>query len=484
MRYPGFNITRGVRQGCPISPLLFAACSDLFIRRLKRLVPKAVCRAYADDLALVVANGWRHIHTIQLFFNELERVSGLGLNIPKTVLVPLDPFNEEDARARIQAQAPVWGGLVVAASAKYLGFFIGPGRGELSWNAPLDKFMQRAEQWGKLGAGLLMTLKAFKVYIASVLLFVGQLEELPSAFKHHEACACRKLFPGPMNWMTADGFRELKTLHFPEELKDIHSAVIAAKARVVNFEANGALDVQNRSEQLECLTGSSTSCSLVREGWLGCWRNQSFLLNLNRARQHAQAAITRQPAGVQGTQRTGWQGRVAQLIYGRPKALALVHLRKRLDHWQLRLSPGLRLNRASHVLQVVSNSCQPRVWAAILRLLCNGWCTASRFGGRGNCRLGCGTCDDSIRHLACCPVARRLFAESLGIPRPALGLELDAFLFLDSQWRDVDHIKRRAWATYALYRTYNGLRHRRFHHDQIDGAFDTFLREGLRGSEY
>ena len=98
--------------------------------------------------------------------------------------------------------------------------------------------------------------------------------------------------------------------------------------------------------------------------------------------------------------------------------------------------------------------------------------------------MGCGVCDDSIRHLARCPIVRRLFADHLGISPPELTLELDSFLCLDSQWLDNERIKQRAWATYALYRTYNGLRHRQFQDEEVDGAFDAFLREGSRGNEY
>ena len=262
------------------------------------------------------------------------------------MLVPLDLYEDAEVRSAVGRGAPGWSGLVIASSAKYLGFYVGPGRGEHSWEAPMRKFLDRAQQWGNLGAGLLMTLKAFRVYVASVLLFVGQLEELPCTFKALEAAACRKLFPGPKDWITADCVRELRTLHFPEELKDIETAVIAAKARVAKFEAGGALQVQVRARQMQLLNCASTSISLRRLGWWGDWRNNGIIFNLSKASFAVDALRTHHPGEAFWAQRLGWQKQVARLMYGAPRGLAILHLRKRLDHWTLLLPPGLRVNRA------------------------------------------------------------------------------------------------------------------------------------------
>ena len=86
---------------------------------------------------------------------------------------------------------PDWSAVTLAFAAKYLGVFVGPGKKNMSWEAPIAKYLKRAAQWGKMGLGMHMTLRAYKIYVASVLMFVAQFEEAPEEFEDAEKEACR-----------------------------------------------------------------------------------------------------------------------------------------------------------------------------------------------------------------------------------------------------------------------------------------------------
>jgi hypothetical protein len=58
-RYEGFEIRAGIRQGCPLSPLLFAVVVDLLLRKFATLQPEDTIRAFADDTASVLADWWK-----------------------------------------------------------------------------------------------------------------------------------------------------------------------------------------------------------------------------------------------------------------------------------------------------------------------------------------------------------------------------------------------------------------------------------------
>ncbi len=64
--------------------------------------------------------------TIGKIFSEFGRMSGLRLNLPKTVLIPLWPSSPARVRGMLQDEYPSWASVEVDYAARYLGFVMGP----------------------------------------------------------------------------------------------------------------------------------------------------------------------------------------------------------------------------------------------------------------------------------------------------------------------------------------------------------------------
>ena len=59
----------GVKQGCPISPLLFIIIFDLLVNELETIPGVCDLSGYMDDLAAILANGSCLAHLSEIFFN-------------------------------------------------------------------------------------------------------------------------------------------------------------------------------------------------------------------------------------------------------------------------------------------------------------------------------------------------------------------------------------------------------------------------------
>merc|ERR1712110_647773 len=107
-RFPSIVTKSGIRQGCPLSPLIFAAVVDVLLRRLAVVFPGDPIKAFADDIGMVVHNFDKVADRLAVEFLEFGRISNLHLGMPKTVVIPPWKFNRASFHGHLRETFPFW----------------------------------------------------------------------------------------------------------------------------------------------------------------------------------------------------------------------------------------------------------------------------------------------------------------------------------------------------------------------------------------
>ena len=499
--YEGFGMECGVRQGCPISPLLFAAAVDVLIRRLQQKIPTGHIRAFADDIGLVAEDWARDCGVAYKVFKEFASMSGLDLNIPKTVLIPLWPGGVKEARDKLQRGGSDWKDLKVTESGMYLGFKSGPGKADSSWDSPTAKFKSRVGKWREVKAGAQFATLAYNTFALSTLQFIAQLENPPAATLDAELSGLKATVGGPGGF----GFNPLDYYYLKElygqsrSFASIEVIALASKLRVMHMHntfrrgssAPNRASISEMNRRLRELLRNPIDLDRVTH-W-GGWYERSHVSCLFKAKQDLHGVgitIERCLEEIAGWQPPPWSDAVCRKQkrefqktvvlaikgLGRPDPVARV--RAKLNRWMdwsaARPSDTVSLNwkipgppawiaRRSHGhLDKLSNLVPPRVASAVFKAVWNNWCTARRYQQTNHtndkCWLGCGShAQDSIEHYSRCPIALDVLRNKMRINLdPRRGLPLFALAMCEQDQDDV--LALSALYIYGVYMCTNQYR--------------------------
>ena len=199
-----FQPQRGIRQGCPLAPLLFILAADALAICTTRLCSRGYLSGfqtagtperipllqYADDTNFFVQGSEAAARTLSSMMGIFSDFSGLQLNRAKSIFIGFGLSTEEESRCASHIPTPI-GTLLV----RYLGVPLTDRRLRVQdWQPVIDKVDARLGGWRSrslLRGGRLVLVKAVLSVIPTYFMSVFRM---PAGVPHRIERAMRRFF--------------------------------------------------------------------------------------------------------------------------------------------------------------------------------------------------------------------------------------------------------------------------------------------------
>jgi len=187
------DIERGVKQGCPLSPLIFIIAYDPLLYFLRTQTNNSYY-AFADDLATAAYN-ISDLFPALTIINNFSVVSGLGVNKDKSLVLTTAPLSRYDSIRNALRSSP-WPDLLLKDNSTYLGIVIGHNitLNDI-WKVPLDKALARIDSCRSFVRPLSLAKRILfaNIFIVSLFSYVALFYILPTGIWRKIKSAISKL---------------------------------------------------------------------------------------------------------------------------------------------------------------------------------------------------------------------------------------------------------------------------------------------------